>query len=106
MVTVGIGILNGTDLVDFDHQALLGHVHSGTLGWISLSVFAAALWLFGESGSTGWHARIAQVLPASAIIAIVAYVSVFLSTTDVRRPIAGSVAFRDSEFSPPSPPWQ
>lgn len=92
VVTVAIGILNGTDLVDFDHQALMGHVHSGTLGWISLSVFAAALWLFGESGSTGWHSRIAQILPASAIITIVAYVSAFFSTTDVRRPIAGSFA--------------
>lgn len=59
IVTVSIGILNGTDLVNFDHQALMGHVHSGTLGWISLSVFAASLWLFGESGSVGWHARIA-----------------------------------------------
>ncbi|MEO5974427.1 MAG: hypothetical protein ABIQ38_04390 [Ilumatobacteraceae bacterium] len=92
VVTVSIGILNGTDLINFDHQALMGHVHSGTLGWISLSVFAASLWLFGESGSAGWHARIAKALPASAIIAIVAYVSAFFSTTDVRRPIAGSVA--------------
>jgi hypothetical protein len=92
IVTVSIGILNGTDLVTFDHQALMGHVHSGTLGWISLSVFAASLWLFGETGSVGWHARIAQILPAAAIIAIVAYVAAFFTTTDVRRPIAGSFA--------------
>lgn len=92
VVTVSIGILNGIDLVDFDHQALMGHVHSGTLGWISLSVFAASLWLFGESISSGWHARIAQILPAAAIITIVAYVSAFFMTTDVRRPIAGSFA--------------
>jgi hypothetical protein len=92
VVTVSIGILNGTDLVTFDHQALMGHVHSGTLGWISLSVFAASLWLFGETGSVGWHARIAQIHPAAAIIAIVAYVAAFFTTTDVRRPIAGSFA--------------
>ncbi|MEK7292667.1 MAG: hypothetical protein AAB018_02470 [Actinomycetota bacterium] len=92
VVTVSIGILNGTDLVNFDHQALMGHVHSGTLGWISLSVFAASLWMFGESGSHGWHTRIAQLLPISAIIAITAYVGAFFLTTDVRRPIAGSVA--------------
>lgn len=92
VVTVSIGILNGTDLVNFDHQTLMGHVHSGTLGWISLSVFAASLWLFGETGSAGWHARIARALPASAIIVIVAYVSAFFTTTDVRRPIAGSFA--------------
>lgn len=92
VVTVGIGILNGTDLVTFDHQTLMGHVHSGTLGWISLSVFAASLWLFGATVSTGWHAPIARVLPVAAIFAIVAYVTAFFMTTDVRRPITGSLA--------------
>ncbi|MHB1128531.1 MAG: hypothetical protein ACYC06_00575 [Ilumatobacteraceae bacterium] len=92
VVTVSIGILNGTDLVTFDHQALMGHVHSGTLGWISLSVFAASLWLFGVTGSVGWHTRIARALPVSAIVVIVAYVGAFFLTTDVRRPIAGSLA--------------
>ena len=92
IVTVSIGILNGTDLVTFDHQALMGHVHSGTLGWISLSVFAASIWLFGESRATGWRDQIARILPAAAIIAIVTYVSAFFTTTDVRRPIAGSIA--------------
>jgi len=92
VVTVSIGILNGTDLVNFDRQTLMGHVHSGTLGWISLSVFAASLWLFGGKGSTGWHAPIARTLPVTAIVAIVAYVAAFFLTTDVRRPITGSLA--------------
>ena len=92
VITVSIGILNGTDLVDFDHQTLMGHVHSGTLGWISLSVFAASLWLYGESRSVGWHARIAQTLPAAAIITFVTYVGAFFTTTGVWRPIAGSFA--------------
>lgn len=92
VVTVGIGILNGTDLIKFEYRALLGHVHSGTLGWISLSVFAASLWLFGEKGSVGWHARIANALPATAIVAIVAYVTAFFLTTNVGRPITGTFA--------------
>lgn len=90
VVTVGIGILNGTDLVNFDRNTLLGHVHSGTLGWISLSVIGASLWLFGEKGSTGWHAPIAKALPASSIVTIIAYVGAFFLSSDVRRPIAGS----------------
>lgn len=53
VITVGIGILNGMDIVDFDHKTLMGHVHSGTLGWISLSVFAASMWLFGKDDSPG-----------------------------------------------------
>ena len=44
--TVVVGILNGTDLVNFDRKVLLTHVHAGTLGWITLSVFAGSIWLF------------------------------------------------------------
>ena len=36
--TVVVGILNGTDLMEFDRKALLTHVHAGTLGWITMSV--------------------------------------------------------------------
>ena len=32
IVTIAIGILNGADLVEFDRNALLTHVHSGTVG--------------------------------------------------------------------------
>jgi hypothetical protein len=49
LVTVGIGIVNGLDLVDFSppemRNTLLTHVHSGTLGWITLSIIAATMWL-------------------------------------------------------------
>ena len=48
LYTIAIGILNGTDIVDFDRRRILGHVHGGTLGWLTLAVFAASLWLFGE----------------------------------------------------------
>ena len=46
VLTVGIGILNGTDVVDFARNWILTHVHSGTLGWISLSIVATASWYF------------------------------------------------------------
>jgi len=52
-----IGILNGLDLVDFDRPTLLTHVHSGTLGWITLSVFAATFWLFGGEARGGLPVR-------------------------------------------------
>lgn len=44
LVTIGIGILNGLDLVDFSHDQLLTHVHTGTLGWITLSLVALSTW--------------------------------------------------------------
>ena len=45
LVTIVIGIINGLDLYEFDRNQLLTHVHSGTLGWITLGVVASAMWL-------------------------------------------------------------
>ncbi len=46
VVTISIGILNGADLVEFDTNALLTHVHSGTIGWLTLTIVASAFLLF------------------------------------------------------------
>ena len=83
VITVVIGILNGTDLVDFDRKVLLTHVHVGTLAWITLSVFASTLWLFADrplAGAAGGWARIGAPLAA---VAIIAYDLTFLTTTAI-----------------------
>lgn len=87
--TVAIGILNGTDAYEPDHDVLMSHVHSGTLGWISLSVLAAALGLFG-SRLTGWRATVMRWLPAATAVAVVAYVTAFVFSHSVVRPIVGT----------------
>lgn len=87
--TVVIGILNGTDLVDFDHKTLLSHVHTGTLGWITTSVFAAALWLFGGTRGTGWQDSFARQLPWITVVSVIAYNIAFLTTTGSARPTIG-----------------
>jgi hypothetical protein len=46
LVTIVIGILNGTDAVEFDRNAILTHVHSGTVGWLSLTIVASTFLLF------------------------------------------------------------
>ena len=45
LVTIAIGILNGADAVEFDRNAVLTHVHSGTVGWLSLTIVASAFLL-------------------------------------------------------------
>ncbi|MEO5987018.1 MAG: hypothetical protein ABIW50_00475 [Candidatus Limnocylindria bacterium] len=45
LVTIGIGIVNGADAVEFDRNALLTHVHSGTLGWLTLTIVASTFLL-------------------------------------------------------------
>ncbi len=46
LVTILIGILNGADAVEFDRNAILTHVHSGTVGWLTLTIVATTFVLF------------------------------------------------------------
>ena len=82
--TVVIGILNGTDLVDFGHGTILAHVHSGTLGWITLSIFAAAAWTFGAE-------HLPRLLRDGSIVAVVAYVIAFWADLTDLRPYTGAL---------------
>ena len=93
--TVVVGILNGTDLVDFEgqqgRQVLLTHVHGGTLGWITLAVLAASLWLFG-AGTLGERERdVGRWLRYAAALFVPLYIVAFLTTMDILRPTAGAI---------------
>ena len=91
--TVVIGILNGTDLVEFSHKQLLTHVHTGTLGWITTAVFAGALWLFGATPGTGMRDTLARTLPMATVVSVLAYNVAFLLTTGSARPTVGGFVF-------------
>jgi hypothetical protein len=84
VVTVVMGILNGTDVLDLPHGALMAHVHSGTLGWITLSIFAAAAWIFGG-------AEMPRLLRDGSIVAVVLYVAAFWADISEIRPVAGTL---------------
>jgi hypothetical protein len=90
-----VGILNGTDLVEFKgqqgHQTLLTHVHGGTLGWITLSVIAASLWLFGSGEISRREEMIGRGLAHAAAATVIVYLVVFLTTVNWVRPIMGGI---------------
>jgi hypothetical protein len=90
--TIGIGILNGTDLVDFEHERLLGHVHGGTLGWLTLSVFAASLWLFGGDARDAKDGPRIRILMWAAIVVFGLYVIAFTFTQNEFRPLMGALS--------------
>jgi len=46
VVNITIGILNGADVVDFDRNQILTHVHAGTVGWLTLTIIASTFLLF------------------------------------------------------------
>ena len=84
LITIVIGIVNGLDLYEFDRNQLLTHVHSGTLGWVTLSLVAAAFWLF-KSGDR----RLAVVMA----ILIAAYVIAFYTGFLWLRAVTGLALF-------------
>lgn len=92
VITVVIGILNGTDVWDPPRNTLLTHVHAGTLGWITLGVFGGAIWMFGSPDDDS-----SRVLANFSIVAlslyVVAFWSVDLTTDSIQRPIGGTLAF-------------
>jgi hypothetical protein len=45
--TILIGLFNAVDLVDFSKAELLFHLHSGTIGWLSLCAVTILVWYFG-----------------------------------------------------------
>ncbi len=94
MVTVVIGILNGIDLVTFSRSTITTHVHAGTLGWITLSVFGAAVWLFCSRGSVG-STLLSRIhwLTLFAIGSVFLYNVAFFTGIKEIIPIFGSLVF-------------
>lgn len=81
LVTIAIGILNGLDVVEFDRNATLTHVHSGTVGWVSLGLIAASFWLFRSGNRTlAWA--------MAGLVAV--YILAFYSGSFAFRAISGT----------------
>ena len=81
LVTIGIGILNGADAVEFDRNAILTHVHSGTIGWLTLTLVASTFLLFGAADR--------RLMLALAVLVPV-YVLAFFTGNFFFRAIAGT----------------
>jgi len=81
VVTIVIGILNGLDVVEFNRDQLLTHVHSGTLGWLTLAIVAAVAWLAG-----GIDRRLAYALAVLIPIYVLAF---YLAIPWLRAAVGG-----------------
>ena len=85
-LTALLGLANATQLFGaLDRNTLLTHLHSGTLGWITMGVIGLSIWIFGGSG-----AGLARNVMLSAI-ATAAYVLAFWSGNFQARAIFGTI---------------
>ncbi len=71
ILTALLGLANATKIFgDLDESALLAHLHSGTLGWITLGVIGLALWMFaGSGGALGRAVALSAVVTGLYVIA-------------------------------------
>jgi hypothetical protein len=68
-LTALLGLANATQLFGaLSRNTLLTHLHSGTLGWITMGVIGLAIWLFGAQGKT-MAIRVSAVSTAAYVLA-------------------------------------
>lgn len=98
VITIVIGILNGLDIWEPDHDTLITHVHAGTLGWITLAVFGVALLMFtdGRRLEPG-ELRSTRTMSGATVAAMALYVAAFwigdsIPGNRIQRPIGGTLA--------------
>ena len=97
--TIVIGILNGMDLWEPEHDLLMSHVHSGTLGWITLGVAGiAVLDVLRRPRGTVRRAPRVTTMAVGLVAAVVLYVVAFamgdsIFDDRIQRPIFGTVLF-------------
>src|SRR6266446_5638438 len=81
-LTALLGLANATQLFGaLDRNALLTHLHSGTLGWITMGVIGVTLWVFGG--------RDMNMVVRISALAVAAYVIAFWSGNLPARAIFG-----------------
>jgi len=77
VVNAVIGLINGQRIGMIDPRAerplLLTHLHTGTIGWISLGLFAAVIWLYTAGRSAGTASAPVRTLARYAAAAIGIY---------------------------------
>jgi len=81
LVTIVIGILNGADAVEFDRNQILTHVHSGTVGWLSLTIVASTFLLFRAAS---------RPLTLALAILVPVYVLAFYTGNFTFRAVSGA----------------
>jgi uncharacterized protein (DUF486 family) len=92
LVTIGLGMSRGIGLVSFeDRNVVLTHLHSGTIGWITLGIAATVLWIYGgtaaRAAEDSWVTRIVLLL----IVTVPLYIAAWWTGIFPFRAVAGAL---------------
>lgn len=94
LVNIAIGILNVFTEGEPSHAQILAHFHAGTIGWVTLSVIATAVWAFtGVRIVSDRYARFTQALTTVGVLAVAGYIVSFWLAFSGNGPFALLPAF-------------
>ena len=74
VATITIGIAAGMGFIQFGPSEGLTHLHSGVIGWISLGVAAAGLWLYGGTAPRQGSERLVSRASVILVVAVPLFV--------------------------------
>lgn len=78
LANISLGILNVFSGDIISKGQILAHLHAGTIGWITLSVIATALWIFSSQGpASDGYVLWSKILTIVGLTAVAGYVSAF-----------------------------
>lgn len=78
LVTISFGLLNAVTTGSLPRWQLLIHLHSGSIGWVTLSLIGIAIWLFtGQRDVSAGYERMVRLLVWISVIAFGVYIASF-----------------------------
>ncbi len=78
LATVVLGFVNVFSPSIIPHAQVLAHFHSGSIGWVTLSVIAATLWAFTAGRDPGEGvANFASLVAGIGTVAVAGYIAAF-----------------------------
>lgn len=87
LATVGLGVLNVFTSGDLPRGQVLAHFHSGSIGWVTLSVIATAFWAFTGQRTVGdRYAGTVRLLTWVGVVAVAGYILGFYLAFNGRGP--------------------
>jgi len=92
LVTIALGMSRGLGLIDFsDRNQLLTHLHSGTIGWITLGILASVLWLYGGAAPRRPEDRFVTWVSIVLIVGVPIYIAAWWTGNLPFRAIGGTL---------------
>lgn len=92
LLTIGLGMARGLAVIDFsDPTQVLTHLHAGTIGWITLGIFATVLWLYGGTPARASDQRFVTWTCVLLIVAVPLYIAAWWSGSLPFRAVSGTL---------------